>query len=135
MRLQPPSQPPSAPPSTHPRRRWGYDVKGVARNQAKILFAANNFWGRTTSAISSSTDPDAYNGFGPYMPGFEVIPYDDVPALERALAADPNVVAFMVEPIQGEAGVVVPREGYLAQCHAALKRHNALLIADEVQVR
>jgi ornithine--oxo-acid transaminase len=69
------------------------------------------------------------------MPGFEVIPYDDVPALERALAADPNVVGFMVEPIQGEAGVVVPREGYLALCHAALKRHNALLIVDEVQVR
>ena len=114
-------------------RRWGYDVKGVPKYQAKILFAANNFWGRTTSAISSSTDPESYEGFGPFMPGFEVIPYNDVDALQKKLEQDPNIVAFMVEPIQGEAGVVVPEDGYLAKCHALLKKHNALLIADEVQ--
>lgn len=114
-------------------RRWGYDVKGVPKYKAKILFAANNFWGRTTSAISSSTDPESYEGFGPFMPGFEVIPYNDVPALKAKLESDPNIVAFMVEPIQGEAGVVVPNDGYLSECHALLKKHNALLIADEVQ--
>ena len=114
-------------------RRWGYDVKGVPKNQAKILFAKDNFWGRTTSAISSSTDPESYTGFGPFMPGFEIIPYNDVAALQAKLESDPNIVAFMVEPIQGEAGVVVPDEGYLSKCHALLKRHNALLIADEVQ--
>ncbi|KAG1668536.1 hypothetical protein FOA52_012130 [Chlamydomonas sp. UWO 241] len=114
-------------------RRWGYDVKGVPHNQAKILFAKGNFWGRTTAAISTSTDPSSYTGFGPFMPGFENIPYDDVDALQAALEADPNIVAFMVEPIQGEAGVVVPQEGYLKKCHALLRKHNALLIADEVQ--
>ncbi|WIA30706.1 hypothetical protein OEZ86_000774 [Tetradesmus obliquus] len=114
-------------------RRWGYDVKGVARDQAKILFANNNFWGRTMSAISSSTDPSSYARFGPFMPGFELIPYNDLAALEAKLKADPNIVAFMVEPIQGEAGVVIPDDGYLAKAHALLKQHNALLIADEVQ--
>ncbi|GAB4818596.1 hypothetical protein N2152v2_005642 [Parachlorella kessleri] len=81
-------------------RRWGYDVKGVPKYQGKILFAKDNFWGRTTSAISSSTDPDSYEGFGPFMPGFEVIPYNDVEALRAKLESDPNIVAFMVEPIQ-----------------------------------
>lgn len=114
-------------------RRWGYDVKGVPKNEAKVLFATNNFWGRTTAAISSSTDPDSYSGFGPFMPGFEVIPYNDVNALTKKLEADPNIVAFMVEPIQGEAGVVVPDDGYLKACKNALSKHNALLIADEVQ--
>ena len=114
-------------------RRWGYDVKGVPKDQAKILFAANNFWGRTTAAISSSTDPDSYSGFGPFMPGFEIIPYDDVEALRSKLESDPNIVAFMVEPIQGEAGVVVPQDGYLKKCKDVLQKHNALLIADEVQ--
>lgn len=114
-------------------RRWGYDVKGVPKYKAKILFAANNFWGRTTSAVSSSTDPESYEGFGPFMPGFEVIPYNDVSALQSKLESDPDVVAFMVEPIQGEAGVIVPEEGYLAKCGELLKKHNALLIADEVQ--
>ena len=114
-------------------RRWGYDVKGVPKNQAKILFAKDNFWGRTTSAISSSTDPESYEGFGPYMPGFDIIPYNDVDALKAKLESDPNIVAFMVEPIQGEAGVVVPQDGYLTKCHELLKKHNALLIADEVQ--
>ncbi|KAF6253291.1 ornithine transaminase [Scenedesmus sp. NREL 46B-D3] len=114
-------------------RRWGYDVKGVAQDQAKILFASNNFWGRTMSAISSSTDPSSYSRFGPYMPGFELIPYNDLAALEQKLAADPTIVAFMVEPIQGEAGVVIPDEGYLAKAQQLLRKHNALLIADEVQ--
>ncbi|EFN56647.1 hypothetical protein CHLNCDRAFT_57535 [Chlorella variabilis] len=114
-------------------RRWGYDVKGVPKYQAKILFAADNFWGRTTSAISSSTDPDSYEGFGPFMPGFEVIPYNDLPALQAKLESDPNIVAFMVEPIQGEAGVVVPDDGYLKKAQELLHKHNALLIADEVQ--
>lgn len=114
-------------------RRWGYDVKGVPNNQAKILFAANNFWGRTTSAVSSSTDPDSYSGFGPFMPGFEIIPYNDVDALRQKLESDQNIVAFMVEPIQGEAGVVVPSDGYLKACKGVLSAHNALLIADEVQ--
>jgi ornithine--oxo-acid transaminase len=114
-------------------RRWGYDVKGVPRNQAKVLFAENNFWGRTLAAVSSSTDPSSYEGFGPFMPGFEIIPYNDLGALEAKLEADPNIVAFMVEPIQGEAGVVVPDQGYLKQAQELLHRHRALLIADEVQ--
>ncbi|KAF8068362.1 hypothetical protein HT031_002051 [Scenedesmus sp. PABB004] len=114
-------------------RRWGYDVKGVPENQAKILFARGNFWGRTMSAISSSTDPTSYRGFGPFMPGFDLIPYNDLPALEAKLKADPNIVAFMVEPIQGEAGVVIPDTGYLARAAELLHRHKALLIADEVQ--
>lgn len=114
-------------------RRWGYDVKGVPKYKAKILFAANNFWGRTTSAVSSSTDPESYEGFGPFMPGFEVIPYNDVSALQSKLESDPDIVAFMVEPIQGEAGVIVPETGYLSKCAELLKKHNALLIADEVQ--
>jgi len=86
-----------------PRRRWGYDVKGVPKNQAKVLFAANNFWGRTMAAISSSTDPTSFGGYGPYMPGFEIIPYNDLPALEAKLEGDPNIVAFMVEPIQASS--------------------------------
>jgi ornithine--oxo-acid transaminase len=113
-------------------RRWGYDVKGVKKNEAKIIFAEGNFWGRTLSAISASTDPSSYTGFGPYMPGFETVPYNDIPALEKAFA-DPNVVAFMVEPIQGEAGVVVPDEGYLKKVSALCKAKNVLFIADEVQ--
>jgi len=114
-------------------RRWGYDVKGVPSNSAKVLFAENNFWGRTLAAVSSSTDPSSYGGYGPLMPGFEIIPYNDLGALKAALEADPNIVAFMVEPIQGEAGVVVPDDGYLKGAKELLKAHNALLIADEVQ--
>jgi ornithine--oxo-acid transaminase len=114
-------------------RKWGYTVKKVPNNKAKILFARENFWGRTTSAISSSTDPESYEGFGPYMPGFEIIPYNDLDALKNKLENDPNIVAFMVEPIQGEAGVVVPDDGYLKKAHDLLKQHNALLISDEVQ--
>jgi ornithine--oxo-acid transaminase len=114
-------------------RRWGYDVKGVPPDRATVLFAAGNFWGRTLAAISSSTDPDSYGGFGPFIPGFRTIPYNDIGALEAELASDPSIVAFMVEPIQGEAGVVVPDAGYLARAHALLRAHGALLIADEVQ--
>ncbi|KAJ9508493.1 hypothetical protein QJQ45_012019 [Haematococcus lacustris] len=109
-------------------RRWGYDVKGVPSGQAKVLFAKGNFWGRTLAAISSSTDPSSYSGFGPFMPGFETIPYNDLAALEAALQKDPNIVAFM-----GEAGVVVPQDGYMRSAQQLLHKHNALLIADEVQ--
>lgn len=113
-------------------RKWAYTVKGVPENQAKIIFVEGNFWGRTLAAISSSTDPSSFKGFGPYMPGYELIPYNDLPALEKALE-DPNVAGFMVEPIQGEAGVVVPDEGYLAKASALCKSKNVLFIADEVQ--
>ncbi|GBF93926.1 hypothetical protein Rsub_06175 [Raphidocelis subcapitata] len=114
-------------------RRWGYAVKGVPKDRARIVFAAGNFWGRTMSAISSSTDPSSYEGFGPYMPGFDVIPFNDLHALEAKLKADPDIVAFYVEPIQGEAGVIIPDAGYLRRAHEMLRRHGALLIADEVQ--
>jgi ornithine--oxo-acid transaminase len=113
-------------------RKWAYEVKQVPENQAKILFANGNFWGRTIAAVSSSTDPDSYKGFGPYVPGFELIPYNDLSALEEALK-DSNVAGFMVEPIQGEAGVVVPDEGYLNEAAKICKEHNVLFIADEVQ--
>lgn len=114
-------------------RRWGYDVKGVQEDKAHVVFAENNFWGRTLAAVSSSTDPESYTGYGPFMPGFSTVPYNDVEALEQRLASNPNIVAFMVEPIQGEAGVVVPDDGYLTKVHAVCRRHNVLLIADEVQ--
>ncbi|KAG9346070.1 hypothetical protein JZ751_007888 [Albula glossodonta] len=113
-------------------RKWAYKVKGVPKYKAKIIFASGNFWGRTMAAISSSIDPSSYDGFGPFMPGFELIPYNDVPALERALQ-DQNVAAFMVEPIQGEAGVVVPDPGYLTKVRELCTQHNVLFIADEVQ--
>ena len=113
-------------------RRWGYAVKGIPENQAKILFAEGNFWGRTLAAISSSTDPSSYKGFGPYMPGFGIVPYNDLQALETALA-DSNVAAFMVEPIQGEAGVVIPNEGYLKGVRDLCTKYNVLFIADEIQ--
>ncbi len=113
-------------------RRWGYDKKGVPENQAKIIVCEGNFHGRTITIISMSTDPDSYKGYGPYTPGFIVIPYNDIPALEKALE-DPNVVAFLVEPIQGEAGVYVPDDGYMKKAYDACKSKNVLLIADEVQ--
>jgi ornithine--oxo-acid transaminase len=113
-------------------RRWGYDVKGIPTNQAKIIFVEGNFWGRTIAAISSSTDPSSTRGFGPFVPGFELIPYNDTVALEKA-CQDPNVAGFMFEPIQGEAGVVVPDEGYLKKVREICTRHNVLMIADEVQ--
>lgn len=113
-------------------RRWAYAKKGVEDNKAKIIFAEGNFWGRTMAAISSSTDPSSYHQFGPFMPGFELVPYNNIPALEQALQ-DSNVAAFMVEPIQGEAGVVIPDEGYLSKVRALCTQYNVLFIADEIQ--
>jgi len=113
-------------------RRWGYKVKGIATNQAKIIFATGNFWGRTLAAISSSTDPSCYENFGPFMPGFELIAYNNLNALESALQ-DKNVAGFMFEPIQGEAGVVVPDEGYLSGIRNLCTQYNVLMIADEIQ--
>ncbi|XP_055924381.1 ornithine aminotransferase, mitochondrial-like [Argiope bruennichi] len=113
-------------------RRWGYDVKGIPKDQAKIIFAEGNFWGRTLAAVSSSTDPSSYEGFGPRMPNFELVPYNDLNALEERLA-DNNVCAFMVEPIQGEAGVVVPDHGYLSRVRELCTKYNVLWIADEIQ--
>ena len=113
-------------------RKWAYTVKGIPNNQAKIIFAEGNFHGRTMAAISASTDPECRDGFGPYLPGFEIIPYNDIPALEKALE-DPNVAAFLVEPIQGEAGVFVPDDGYLKKAEELCKAKNVLLICDEVQ--
>ena len=113
-------------------RKWGYLKKGIPENKARIIFAKGNFWGRTLAAISSSDDPVSYVGFGPYMPGYDLIPYNDLSALENELK-DPNVCAFMVEPIQGEAGVVVPDEGYLAGIRTLCDKYNVLFIADEVQ--
>lgn len=113
-------------------RRWGYDVKKIPNNQAKIIFAEGNFWGRTLSALSASSDPQCFERFGPYMPGFHLVPYNDLAALEEKLK-DPTVCAFMVEPIQGEAGVVVPDEGYLTGVRDLCTKYNCLFIADEVQ--
>ncbi|MCW3081031.1 ornithine--oxo-acid transaminase [Segetibacter sp.] len=113
-------------------RKWGYINKGIAENKAKIIFAEHNFWGRTLAAISSSTDPDSYTNFGPYMPGFELVPYNNLAQLERALQ-DKNAAAFMVEPIQGEAGVVIPDDGYLKGVRKLCDEHNVLFIADEIQ--
>lgn len=114
-------------------RKWGYEKKGVKESSGKIVVAENNFHGRTTTIISFSSDPEAKANFGPYTPGFIRISYDDIQALEKLLEEDKDIVAFLVEPIQGEAGVVVPQEGYLSQCHAICKKHNVLLIADEIQ--
>ena len=113
-------------------RKWGYMRKGIPENEAKIIFVNGNFWGRTLAAISSSDDPSSYKGFGPYMPGYNLIPYNDLNILEETLK-DPNVCAFMVEPIQGEAGVIVPDEGYLRGVREICDRYNVLFIADEVQ--
>jgi ornithine--oxo-acid transaminase len=113
-------------------RRWGYNVKGIAENKAKIIFAEGNFWGRTLAAISSSTDPSSFKGFGPYMPGFVLVAYNDLMALEEALK-DKEVAAFMVEPIQGEAGVVIPDDGYLKAVRNLCDKYNVLFIADEIQ--
>ena len=113
-------------------RRWAYDVKGVKENQAKVVFAKGNFWGRTLAAISASNDPSSYTGFGPFLPGYELVDYNDLAALENAIK-DPNTAAFMVEPIQGEAGVVVPDEGYLKGVRALCTKYKVLFIADEVQ--
>ena len=113
-------------------RKWGYLKKGIEENKARIIFARGNFWGRTLAAISSSDDPSSYKGFGPYMPGYDLIAYNDLNALENELK-DPNVCAFMVEPIQGEAGVIVPDPGYLSSVRKICDKYNVLFIADEVQ--
>jgi len=113
-------------------RKWAYDVKGIKKYNAKIIFCEGNFHGRTMAAVSASTDPDCKDGFGPYLPGFEIIPFNNLNALEKALE-DPDVAAFLVEPIQGEAGVFVPDEGYLKKAYELCKAKNVLLICDEVQ--
>ncbi len=113
-------------------RKWGYMKKGIPNNKARIIFAKGNFWGRTLAAISSSDDPLSYEGFGPYMPGYDLVPYDNLEALEEEFK-DPNVAAFMVEPIQGEAGVIVPSEGYLSGVRELCDKYQVLFIADEVQ--
>jgi len=113
-------------------RKWAYDVKGLAPGTAKIITAAENFHGRTTTIVSFSTDPDSTGGFGPYTPGFEVVPYDNIDALAAALK-DPNVAAFLVEPIQGEAGVNTPDDDYIQRAAALCKEAGVLLIADEIQ--
>eukprot|EP00744_Colponema_vietnamica_P000855 GILI01001484.1.p1 GENE.GILI01001484.1~~GILI01001484.1.p1 ORF type:complete len:443 (-),score=140.68 GILI01001484.1:191-1519(-) len=113
-------------------RRWAYEVKGVPDNQAKIVLARGNFWGRSIAACSSSDDPDRFHHFGPYTPGFELVPFNDLRGLEAAFQ-DKNVAGFMVEPIQGEAGVVIPDPGYMKKVHDLCKKYNVLLIADEVQ--
>lgn len=113
-------------------RKWAYEKKGVPADMAKIIVCADNFHGRTITIVSMSTDPDAKNNFGPYTPGFVTIPYNDLDALEKELQ-DPNVAGFLVEPIQGEAGVYVPDEGYLKKAYELCKANNVLFIADEVQ--
>jgi len=113
-------------------RKWAYEKKGIPENEAKIIVCEGNFHGRTITIISMSTDPDSYKGFGPYTPGFITIPYNDTNALAEALE-DPNVAGFLVEPIQGEAGVFVPDEGYLSKAYELCKEKNVLFIADEVQ--
>lgn len=113
-------------------RKWGYEVKGVESNKAKVIVCANNFHGRTLNVISFSTDPAATHDFGPFMPGYEIIDYNNIPALEAALQ-DKNVVGFLVEPIQGEAGVMVPDEGYLSKAARLCREANVLFIADEIQ--
>jgi len=113
-------------------RKWGYTKKGIPDNQAVIVAVKKNFHGRTTSIISASTDPDSRKGFGPFMPGFEIVEYDNIPALEKALA-NPNVCGLWIEPIQGEAGVYVPQEGYLKAADKLCRQHNVLLMMDEIQ--
>ena len=113
-------------------RKWGYEKKGIEKNSAKIIFPEGNFWGRTLAAISSSTDPSSYNGFGPFMPGYDIIPYNDLVVLEKKLS-DPNCAAFMFEPIQGEAGVIVPDNGYLREVRRLCSKYNVLMVADEIQ--
>lgn len=114
-------------------RKWAYQKKGIAENQAKIVVCAQNFHGRTISIVSMSTDEDSRKEFGPFTPGFEIIPYNDVDALKTLLENDKNIAGFLVEPIQGEAGVNVPDFGYLASCYLLCKQYNVLFIADEIQ--
>ncbi|MEX0883639.1 MAG: ornithine--oxo-acid transaminase [Cyclobacteriaceae bacterium] len=114
-------------------RKWGYDKKGIAENQARIIVANNNFHGRTTTVISFSNDDNAREKFGPFTPGFINIPYNDLPALEEVLESQPNIVGFLIEPVQGEAGVVTPDEDYIRDAAQLCRKHNVLLLADEIQ--
>lgn len=114
-------------------RKWAYKRKGTPINQAVILFAEGNFWGRTVAAVSASTDPQSRDHYGPYLPGLQIVPYNDLQALENAFQQNPNIAGFMVEPIQGEAGVIVPSEGYLKGIRNLCDKYNVLFIADEVQ--
>lgn len=114
-------------------RKWAYEKKKIEQGKAKMVVCENNFHGRTTTIISFSVDPDAYNNYGPFTPGFIVIPYNDVEALERVLSEDNDIAGFLVEPIQGEAGAYVPDDGYLRETYKLCKQHNVLFIADEVQ--
>ncbi len=113
-------------------RRWGYEVKGIQDNKARIVVFENNFHGRTSTVISFSSDPASYKGFGPYMPGFDLIPYNDLPSLSKALQ-NKDVAAILIEPIQGEAGVVVPDEGFLSKAYEYCKQANVLFVGDEIQ--
>lgn len=113
-------------------RRWAYTIKGIAENKARIIVCEDNFHGRTSTVISFSTDPASHHKFGPYMPGFDIIPYNDLSALEKALE-NKDVAAFLVEPIQGEAGIIVPDEGFLSKAKALCENANVLFIADEIQ--
>ncbi|XP_066251316.1 ornithine aminotransferase, mitochondrial [Euwallacea similis] len=113
-------------------RKWGYRKKGIPKNEAKLVFCSDNFWGRSLAAVSASTDPTSFEGYGPFMPGFSCVPYNDLKALEKALS-DPLVCGFMVEPIQGEAGIKVPDEGYLKGIRELCTKYNVLWIADEIQ--
>ena len=112
-------------------RKWGYEVKGVPADQAEIIVCENNFHGRTSTIVGFSSEPAYRTGFGPFAPGFRIIPFDDLDALSRAITA--NTVAFLVEPIQGEAGIIVPHEGYLRQAKELCQKHNVLLVTDEIQ--
>ena len=114
-------------------RRWGYEIKGIPENKAEVIFVEGNFWGRTMAAISSSNDPSSYKGFGPFMPGFKLIPYNDLTVLEETFKSNPPICAFMFEPIQGEAGVVIPQDGYLHGVRNLCSKYQVLMIADEVQ--
>lgn len=114
-------------------RRWGYVKKGIEDNEAKIVVCENNFHGRTISIVSISTDPDSYGQFGPFTPGFLKVPFNDAKALEKLLSSDKNIAGFLIEPVQGEAGVIIPGEGYLKTAYDLCKKHNVLFIADEIQ--
>lgn len=114
-------------------RRWGYVKKGIPDNEAKIVVCENNFHGRTISIVSISTDPDSYGKFGPFTPGFLKVPFNDAEALDKLLSSDKKIAGFLVEPVQGEAGVIIPDEGYLKKAYDSCKKHNVLFIADEIQ--
>lgn len=114
-------------------RRWGYVVKGVEANKAEVIFPKGCFWGRSITAISGCDDPQRYTNFGPFTPGFPLVPYNDLDALENLLKSNPNIVAYMCEPIQGEGGVIMPSVDYLKKAHAILKKYNCLMICDEIQ--